>query len=239
MTGTPDAPAKVGISIADISAGLYAYSSILTALIQREQHRRGRAHRHLDAGVSHRMDVAAAVRLAGNGSGAGAGRRAAQHDRPVWRVRCARRRGDVRHSERPRVAPLLRARDAARRRWRTTRVSRTNALRLANRDALEALIEARFRDSHDDGGARAGSRRPTFPTGSGERRRRRWPRIRSSPRAERWTTVDSPGRRDSGTASAAQPARRRRRAWAPVPALGQHTAEVLTRARRRAARPCT
>ena len=35
LTGTPDAPAKVGISVADISAGLYAYSSILTALIQR------------------------------------------------------------------------------------------------------------------------------------------------------------------------------------------------------------
>jgi itaconate CoA-transferase len=37
VTGSPDAPAKVGISIADISAGLYAYSSILTALIQRDK----------------------------------------------------------------------------------------------------------------------------------------------------------------------------------------------------------
>lgn len=37
MTGTPDAPAKVGISIADISSGLYAYSSILAALFNREK----------------------------------------------------------------------------------------------------------------------------------------------------------------------------------------------------------
>ena len=35
LTGTPDAPAKVGISVADIAAGMYAYSGILTALLQR------------------------------------------------------------------------------------------------------------------------------------------------------------------------------------------------------------
>ncbi|MFK5582465.1 CaiB/BaiF CoA transferase family protein [Serinicoccus sp. LYQ131] len=35
ITGTPDDPSKVGISAADIAAGMYAYSGILTALIQR------------------------------------------------------------------------------------------------------------------------------------------------------------------------------------------------------------
>lgn len=35
VTGTPDEPAKAGCSIADISAGMYAYSNILAALIQR------------------------------------------------------------------------------------------------------------------------------------------------------------------------------------------------------------
>ena len=35
ITGSPDAPAKAGCSIADIAAGMYAYSSILAALIQR------------------------------------------------------------------------------------------------------------------------------------------------------------------------------------------------------------
>jgi itaconate CoA-transferase len=35
VTGTPEEPAKAGCSIADIAAGMYAYSSILAALIQR------------------------------------------------------------------------------------------------------------------------------------------------------------------------------------------------------------
>ena len=35
ITGSPDEPAKAGCSIADISAGMYAYSNILAALIQR------------------------------------------------------------------------------------------------------------------------------------------------------------------------------------------------------------
>jgi itaconate CoA-transferase len=37
ITGTPDTPSKVGISAADIAAGMYAYSSILAALFQRER----------------------------------------------------------------------------------------------------------------------------------------------------------------------------------------------------------
>ncbi len=35
VTGTPEAPAKAGCSIADIAAGMYAYTNILAALIQR------------------------------------------------------------------------------------------------------------------------------------------------------------------------------------------------------------
>lgn len=35
LTGTPDEMAKVGISVADIAAGMYAFSGILTALYQR------------------------------------------------------------------------------------------------------------------------------------------------------------------------------------------------------------
>jgi itaconate CoA-transferase len=37
VTGTPDEPSKAGISIADIAAGMYAYSSVLAALLQRQQ----------------------------------------------------------------------------------------------------------------------------------------------------------------------------------------------------------
>jgi len=37
VTGTPEQPAKVAISVADIAAGMYAYSGVLTALYQRER----------------------------------------------------------------------------------------------------------------------------------------------------------------------------------------------------------
>ena len=35
VTGTEETPSKAGISIADIAAGMYAYTNILAALIQR------------------------------------------------------------------------------------------------------------------------------------------------------------------------------------------------------------
>jgi itaconate CoA-transferase len=35
ITGTPDVPSKVGVSIADIAAGMYAFSGILAALLRR------------------------------------------------------------------------------------------------------------------------------------------------------------------------------------------------------------
>jgi formyl-CoA transferase len=41
ITGTPDEPCKAGNSIADIAAGMYAYSSVLAALLQRERTGRG------------------------------------------------------------------------------------------------------------------------------------------------------------------------------------------------------
>ncbi len=37
VTGSPEAPAKAGIPVADIAAGMYAYSSILAALLRRER----------------------------------------------------------------------------------------------------------------------------------------------------------------------------------------------------------
>jgi itaconate CoA-transferase len=37
VTGTPDAPCKAGIPVADIAAGMYAMSSILAALLRRER----------------------------------------------------------------------------------------------------------------------------------------------------------------------------------------------------------
>lgn len=45
ITGTPEEPAKVGISVADIAGGMYAFSGILTALYARERSGQGA---HLD-----------------------------------------------------------------------------------------------------------------------------------------------------------------------------------------------
>ena len=45
VTGTEEEPSKAGPSIADIAAGMYAYSSILAALLQRERTGRGQ---HID-----------------------------------------------------------------------------------------------------------------------------------------------------------------------------------------------
>lgn len=43
VTGMPDSPVKTGVPTADIAAGMYAYSSVLAALFQRERTGRGQA----------------------------------------------------------------------------------------------------------------------------------------------------------------------------------------------------
>ncbi|WP_217246380.1 CaiB/BaiF CoA-transferase family protein [Streptomyces sp. AC602_WCS936] len=48
VTGTPDEMAKVGVSVSDIAAGMYAYSSILAALLERGRTGRGT---HLDVSM--------------------------------------------------------------------------------------------------------------------------------------------------------------------------------------------
>ncbi|AQS69191.1 CaiB/BaiF CoA-transferase family protein [Streptomyces pactum] len=48
VTGTPDDPAKVGVSVSDIAAGMYAYSSILGALLERGRTGQGA---HLDVSM--------------------------------------------------------------------------------------------------------------------------------------------------------------------------------------------
>jgi len=48
VTGTPEEPSKAGPSIADIAAGMYAYTNILAALLQRAQTGTGR---HIDVSM--------------------------------------------------------------------------------------------------------------------------------------------------------------------------------------------
>ncbi len=43
ITGSPEAPGRVGVSVSDISAGLNAYAAILEALYAREKSGEGKA----------------------------------------------------------------------------------------------------------------------------------------------------------------------------------------------------
>ena len=52
VTGSPDTPSKAGCSIADISAGMYAYSNILAALLQRGRTGKGS---HIDVSMLESM----------------------------------------------------------------------------------------------------------------------------------------------------------------------------------------
>ena len=52
ITGTPDDPSKAGCSIADIAAGMYAYTNILAALLERGRTGRGR---HIDVSMLESM----------------------------------------------------------------------------------------------------------------------------------------------------------------------------------------
>ena len=114
VTGTAEEPSKAGPSIADIAAGMYAYTNILAALLQRAADRRGPAHRRVDAGVADRVDVLPALlRLRGRAAAA-AYRLVARHHLPVRivpdRGRRVRRHGPA---ERAGVEGVLRDRPAA------------------------------------------------------------------------------------------------------------------------------
>ena len=56
ITGTPDTPSKVGVSIADIAGGMYAYSGILTALSAAIPDRTGHRARGVAVRSARRVD---------------------------------------------------------------------------------------------------------------------------------------------------------------------------------------
>ena len=51
VTGTPEEPSKSGNSIADIAAGMYAYTSVLAALMQRDKHGGTGKGSHIDVSM--------------------------------------------------------------------------------------------------------------------------------------------------------------------------------------------
>ena len=223
VTGSPDSPAKVGVSIADIASGMYAYSSILAALL-----RRGRT------GMGGRIDIAMLDCLAEwmtpalsvwQGTGRVPARVGVRHNMIVpygayacadgsvlfavqtqreWRRFCAQVMDSPALEADPRFA--------------------TNEDRLANRAELEGIIEGRFRAM-----ARADVidrlERADIPTGAVND----VPDVVAHPQLTsrgRWRTVTVGG----ASAQALLPPHNLQGAsprMDAVPALGQHTAEVL------------
>jgi crotonobetainyl-CoA:carnitine CoA-transferase CaiB-like acyl-CoA transferase len=223
VTGVPDAPAKAGISVADISGGMYAYSGILTGLYERERTGRGTALEvslfdGLAEWMSHPWYVAryggappprtgaAHAAVAPYGPFAtGDGRElnlGVQNDRE-WQAFC----GVV--LERPELAKDARF--------------HTNAARVGNRAALHAEIEAVL--TLLDGAELIGrleAARIAYGVMRGPGELTDHPQLTAR---DRWRTVDTP----SGPIEALLPpvtVRGREPRMDPIPALGEHTDAV-------------
>jgi itaconate CoA-transferase len=224
ITGTPEDQVKAGISIADISAGMYAYTNILGALIERGKTGRGRRieiamidamvewmgfpmyYAYKDQAPPRRTGASHATIYPYGPFRAGDGRTVMlglQNERE-WAVFCEKLLGDAALATDERFA--------------------TNALRTTNRDAVSALIEQSFAgfsaeevmarlDAADIANANVSTMSDIWKHPQLEARKR-------------WTSVDTP----AGPVPALQPpgmggdhpAR-----MGPVPALGEHTAAIL------------
>lgn len=223
MTGTEDAPAKVGVSIADIGGGLYAYSSILAALLNRAKTNRGE---RIDismfecmtewmmpplnvfqgtgasprrAGVRHNMVVPYGAYSCADGDVL----LAVQTDRE-WRRLCSVALESPSLADDPRFV--------------------TNELRVVNRVPLESLIDAHF-SKRSRAAVIALLESADIPTGAMNDVAAVAAHAQLTARG-RWVTVDSPG----GEFSALLPPHNL--AGVPprmgaVPALGEHTREIL------------
>jgi len=106
-TGTEDAPAKAGISIADIAAGMYAYSGILTALYDRERSGQGAALHVAMIDALRRVDDPTRVLLSLRSGTGPQNRDAASFHLALWSVHGAGRSRLHRHPERTGVARVL------------------------------------------------------------------------------------------------------------------------------------
>jgi crotonobetainyl-CoA:carnitine CoA-transferase CaiB-like acyl-CoA transferase len=223
MTGTPDAPAKVGVSIADIGAGLYGYSSILAALINRAR-----------TGAGERIDISMLECLTEwmmpplyvlHGTGEVPARVGMRHNMvvPYGAYACAD------------GAVLLAVQND--REWRRLCLDVlavpaladderfvTNERRVANRVELERLIEERFR-KHTAVEVMGWLTRADIPTGA----MNDVPAVAVHPQLaarKRWVTVDSPG----GPIPTLLPPHNLQHApprMGAVPTLGEHSAEIL------------
>ena len=221
LTGGPGSPAKVGISIADIAAGLYAYSSILAALYDRERTGRGR-----------RVDISMLECLAEwttpplytwLGAGRVSARCGARHNMivPYGVYDCAD--GAVNFSiqnerEWGRFCAQVLGRPDLASAWAT------NQWRLEHRSEVEAFIEEAFRSV-----SRADLLRLLDAAAIANAAVNDVPSVAAHPQLaarHRWSEADSP----AGPIPALLPPHNLSNApprMGRVPALGEHTAEVL------------
>ncbi len=223
ITGSPESPAKIGVSMADSAGGLYAYSSILAALI-----RRGRT------GKGERIDISMLECLTEwmmppfyvwKGAGRVVARAGVRHNMivPYGAYACAdgpvmfaiqNEREWKRLCDEVLEMPALAADD---------RYS-INARRLANRVELEALIEERFGQFTR---AQVLERldRASIPNGE----LKDVPHAADHPQLvarHRWTLVES----EVGPIPALLPPHNLAHVtpvMGKVPALGEHTKEIL------------
>ena len=109
ITGTPEAPGRVGVSVCDIAAGMYAYSAILEAVISRRQTGTGQGIRvSLFDGMADWMAVPLLHNDYGGEAPSRVGLRPPLH-RPLFELPVRRRRpsGPV-HTERTGMGVLCR-----------------------------------------------------------------------------------------------------------------------------------
>lgn len=222
ITGSPEAMAKVGISIADIAAGMYAFSSVLAALFGRSR-----------SGLGERIDISMLECLAEwmtqpmyywHGYGEPPPRAGVRHHLvvPYGAFDCAD--GAV-------IFAVQNEREW--RRFCTTVLERpdlvederfaTNAARLAHREALEGLIEARF-GAERRAQVLARLEAADLATAAVHD----VPAVAAHPQLlarQRWTTVASAG----GPLPALLPPHNLAHAaprLGPIPSLGEHSAEI-------------
>ena len=147
VTGSPDAPGRVGVSVCDIATGMYAYAAILEALVRRQA---GGAGEVIDVAMFDAMaDWMAVPLLQAEGSGRNPPRLGLHHpsiapygayrcgdgqelliaiqNEREWRTLCAEVLGDAALAVDPRFAGP--------------------SERVANRAALDAVIAARFAET--------------------------------------------------------------------------------------------
>ncbi len=223
VTGTPDTPAKAGISVADISAGMYAFSGVLTALYERERTGEGGSVEvaMLDAlgewmGAPYFYDVYGSKPLQRTGArhatispygpyAAADGQvfLGVQNERE-WAVLCRDILGQPELADDERFS--------------------TNPDRLANNDQLTPIIEATLHAiPADEAAARLDA------AGIANARLRTPAEFAAHPQLaarDRWREVGTPG----GPVQALLPPAvvpGREAAMGAVPALGQHTAAIL------------